>query len=106
MKEIIENLRGNFKIVQVIIENFTIIDKELSIDIEIFSNDFGIKTISFENVSRININSEYYTCSDMSSIIIEDISEAQIEGVKYRIAISEGVMTFYCKNVQWNNKSR
>jgi hypothetical protein len=100
MKDIIEILKSHFKITQIIIENFTILDTDLTIVMKIHSDDFGDKVITFESASRININSEYYTCSDRSSITIEDLSSLQMEGITYKIAISEDVMTFYCKNIK------
>jgi len=99
MKNIIEVLNSHFKILQIVIENFTILDSNLEVLIKINSAQFGIKTIAFENVSGIDVNSEYYFCSDKSSIIIEDLSGVQMEGIKYRVAIAEDSMTFYCENI-------
>lgn len=103
MKNIIEILNSRFNILQVVIKNFTILDSNLEILIKINSSEFGIKTILFDKVSNININSDYYFCSDKSSIIIEDLSLAQIEGVTYKVAIAEDSMIFYCKNIILNN---
>lgn len=100
MKDVFEILNGYFKIIQIIIENFTILDHNLSIRVKISSSDFGNNIITFEGVSRININSEYYVCSDKSSMTIEDLSDAQLEGIKYKIAISEEAMTFYCNEIR------
>lgn len=62
MKSIIEILKSHFKVLQIVIENFTILDSNLEILIKIKSSDFGMKTILFEKVSNININSDYYFC--------------------------------------------
>ncbi|TAJ12150.1 hypothetical protein DMA11_13915 [Marinilabiliaceae bacterium JC017] len=102
MKEIITVLNGCFKILRIIIQNFTTLNDDLLIEIEIYSKDLGQKRIKFINVSKIDIHSEYYTCSDKSSIIIEDLSTAQIEGIRYKVLISEDVMTFYCKEIIMN----
>lgn len=99
MKSIIQVLNSHFKILQIVIENFTISDSNLKVLIKINSTEFDIKTITFENVSSINVNSDYYFCSDKSSIIIEDLSGAQMEDIKYRVAIAEDSMTFYCKDI-------
>lgn len=99
MKNIVEILKSHFIVLQIVIENFTILDSNLEILIKIKSSDFDEKTILFDKVSSININSDYYFCSSKSSIIIEDLAHAQIEGVKYKIAVAEDSMTFYCENI-------
>lgn len=99
MKKILENLNSSFKINQIIIENFTILDDDITIVIKINSQDKGYMVLTFEGVLRINICSEYYTCSEKSSIILEDLTSAQMEGIKYKISVSEDVMTFYCKSI-------
>ncbi len=98
MNEIIEILKSSFKITHIVIENFTLLDRDLTINITVSSNDFGYRTISFEGVSRININSEYYSSSDTSSIVIDDVTMAQMEDIFYNVKISEDVMTFNCKS--------
>ncbi|KFF08296.1 hypothetical protein [Chryseobacterium luteum] len=103
MKNIIEILNSHFKILEIVIENFTILNSDLEILIKVNSVEFGIKAILFDKVSSININSDYYFCSDKSSIIIEDLSSAQIDGVTYKVAIAEDSMTFYCKNIILKN---
>ncbi len=99
MKNIIDILNSNFKIVSITIENFTILNSELTIHIQIFSKEFGEKTITFKNVTNINIESEYYASSDKSSIITQDLTTAQLEGVKYKISICVDAMTFYCNDI-------
>ena len=84
----------------IVIENFAVTNSNVMIKIELFSVRYGSKVIEFENVSRININSDYYYCSVNSSITIEDLSDCQIEQIRYKIAISEDVMTFYCKDIK------
>lgn len=100
MEDVFELLNSYFKIIQIIIENFTIIDETLEICIKVTSKSCGDKTIIFEEVSGINIMSAYYFCSNKSSIIIEDLSSVQLEGVKYKVAISEDAMSFYCSNIK------
>lgn len=99
MKNIVEILKSHFIVLQIVIENFTILDSNLEILIKIKSSDFDEKTILFDKVSSININSDYYFCSSKSSIIIEDLAHAQIEGVKYKISVAEDSMTLYCENI-------
>lgn len=100
MKDISEILRGDFQIDRIAIENFTALHSEVFITIEIHSKKLGNVVIIFENVSGININSEYYFSSENSSILIEDISSSQMEDINYHVAISEDVMSFYCKNMR------
>ena len=100
MQDIIKILNSFFKIKKIAIENFTIPDTDISIIIEINSDENKSRTIVFEGVSRINIDSEYYTCSDKSSIIIEDLSSMGMEGITYKVSISEDVMIFYCSKVR------
>lgn len=99
MKNIFEILSSYFEITQIVIENFASLEKELKIDIKIHSIEFGNKTISCANVSSIKINPEYYTMSDKCAIIIEDISSAQMEDIRFEIRISVNAMTFYCKEI-------
>ena len=98
MGNIIKLLNSPFLINKIIIENFTLLDEELKLYIEIRSNYFGVKMILFENVTDLNIDSEYYGCSAKSSIVIDDISAYQLENKNYRIFISEDVMSFDCKS--------
>lgn len=95
-----EIFKSDYEISQIIIENFTVLNNELKILINVNSKHLGQRTMVFENVSRININSEYYTSSRHSSIITEDLSDAQMEGIVYRVTISEDAMTFYCKEMR------
>lgn len=100
MEDIIKILTTSFTISNVAIENFTVANSDVVIKIELFSAEYGSKVIEFGNVSRININSGYYSCSVNSSIIIEDLSDCQMEEIRYKIAISEDVMTFYCEEIK------
>ncbi len=99
MKRISEILRSDFQIVKIAIENFTLLHHEVIIRIEIHSKEFGNEVIIFENVSGVNINADYYFCSENSSILIEDISSAQMEDINYNVTISEDAMSFYCKDI-------
>jgi len=100
MEDIIKILTTSFTIRNIVIENFTVANGDLMIKIELFVDGYGSKVIKFENVSQINIDSEYYSCSVNSSIIIEDLSDCQMEQIRYKIAISEDAMTFYCKEIK------
>ena len=102
MKNINEILRSDFQIARIAIENFTRLYSEVLVTIEIHSKEFGNAAILFENVSGFNVNSEYYFCSESSSVLIEDISSAQMEDINYHVAISEDAMSFYCKNITIN----
>lgn len=104
MNNIINVLNSSFNIEQIIIENFTVLDKKIKIFIKINSIDFGITMLAFQDVSAIHIDSEYYACSKQPSIVIEDISNAQMQGIKYKVAISEDVMTFYCQTITLDSR--
>ena len=99
MGEIIKILTTSFTISKIVIENFTVLYSDVVIKVELFTID-GSKVIEFANVSRININSDYYSCSANSSIVIEDLFDCQMEQIRYKVAISEDVMTFYCKEIK------
>lgn len=103
METIIKVLNSSFIIDRVILNNFTVFNEELNIEIDITSKIYGKKKLMFSNVIKLDINSNYYGCSDISSIIIEDMSELQWEGVYYKVMISEDVMTFYCKIIECVN---
>ena len=100
MVDIIKVLTTSITIRNIVIENFTVSNSDIMIKIELFSTGYGSKVIEFENVSQINIESDYYHCSFNSSIIIEDLSDCQMEQIRYKVAISEDVMTFYCKGIK------
>ncbi|WP_156522707.1 hypothetical protein [Arachidicoccus ginsenosidimutans] len=73
MNEIIEILRKKFSITKIIIENFTKLNMEMSIYIELELEENKFKRIVFKNVSGLEISSENYSCSELSSVIIQDI---------------------------------
>ena len=100
MEEIIKILTTSFTISKIVIENFTVANSDVMIKIELFAVGYGSRVIEFENASQINIDSDYYSCSIKSSIIIEDLSDSQMEQIRYKVAISEDVMTFYCKEIK------
>jgi hypothetical protein len=100
MDEIFELLRYNFVIDRIILNNFTILNESLNIEIDIMSKEYGNKKICFSDVTRIDINSLNYVCSLMSIIVIEDVTELCWEGVIYKVMILEDVMTFYCKGIR------
>ncbi len=100
MKDIFELFKTVIKITKISIHNFTVADEVLWIEIFVIGEDLCERAITFENVSDININYESYGCSYKSSIIIEDISTAQLEGKTYKILIAENSMTFYCKKIE------
>jgi hypothetical protein len=60
MDKIFDVLKNRFKIIRVIINNFSILDEELSIEIEILTEKHEMKKILFNTVSNININPNYY----------------------------------------------
>lgn len=99
MKNIIEILNTSFAIEKIAVHNFTILNKDIYIEIEIMLENCKKAVIVFENVRGINVISESYSVSSKSSIVIEDISAMQMEGVNYKIAISEDAMLFFCKKI-------
>lgn len=99
MKDFLELVKEPFLIKKIVIYNFTVIDEEIEIEIEIYSDTNGAKKILFEKVTNLNIDASYYRCSDNSLIILEDLTTTQMEGIKYKIAISEDAMAFYCWHI-------
>lgn len=99
MEELFKLLNSKFILTQIEIHNFSLLEEDVSIEMKLVSEISGEKNILFENVTRININSEYYSCSERSSILIQDISTLQWEGIMYKVSISEEIMTFYCENI-------
>lgn len=99
MNEVFEILKNSFLIKNVVLNNFTILQKELNIEINITSEKYGNRKIFFLNVVKLDIDSDQYGASVASSIIIDDMSDMQWENVCYKVMISEDVMTFYCKEI-------
>ncbi len=99
MEELFKLLNSKFILTQIEIHNFSLLEEDVSVEMKLVSEISGEKNILFENVTRININSEYYSCSERSSILIQDISTLQWEGIMYKVSISEEIMTFYCENI-------
>jgi hypothetical protein len=89
-------LQKKFVVNEILIKNFASTNEELEITIKIYGEEYGSKKIAFREVSKIDINSNYYGSSVNPSIIFEDLSSAQLEGIVYKIAINEDAMTFYC----------
>lgn len=99
MEELFKLLNSKFILTQIKIHNFSLLEEDVSVEMKLVSEISGEKNILFENVTRININSEYYSCSERSSILIQDISTLQWEKIMYKVSISEEIMTFYCENI-------
>lgn len=100
MNKLLNILNNDYLIDKIIINNFTRTDSDLSIEIYLQINELEIVNILFEEVKNININSDYYGVSETSSIMIDDVTNLQWEGMFYRVMISEDVMCFYCKNIE------
>ncbi len=88
------------KIEKISIYNFTSLDEQTSIEILLEINRVKRVKVLFFEVRNLNIDSNYYRCSENPRIIIEDISDAQMEDIFYNISISENIMTFYCKRIE------
>lgn len=99
MDEIIELLKSSFVIDRVILNNFTVLDESLNIEVDMISAEYGCRKIYFSDVTKLDIDSRYYGCSPHSTIIIEDVSELHWEDVFYKVTILEDVMMFYCKTI-------
>ncbi len=103
MENVVEILEMPYKISSVVLENFTSPEYFIVINIYRVLNRTDAYSIVFNEVSNLNISSSEYTYSDESAITIEDISSRQMENVTYKVAISEDVMSFYCKSVHLFN---
>lgn len=99
MEKLFKLLNSKFILTQIRIHNFSLLEEDVSVEMKLMSEIFGEKNILFENVTQLNINSEYYSCSERSSILIQDISVLQWKRVIYKVSISEEIMTFYCENI-------
>jgi len=80
------------------------VGSDMTIKIELLTTEQGSRIIEFENVHEINIESRYGGLDFSSpnhSIAIEDLSDCQMEGIKYKVAISENAMTFYCWRIRY-----
>lgn len=99
MKKILEILNSSFLIDKIIINNFTVFNEHVSIEMVLKSDFNDIYKLLFKVVQNLNIDSDYYACSYKSNITIEDISQFQLENVFYKVCISEEILTFYCKEI-------
>lgn len=93
-----ELLIGPYDIRRIIINNFSI-GEDVTIEAELEGNSFGLKTIVFEGVTKINCNPEHYQVSGNGVITAKDISDKNWKGVKYRVDILEDAFSFYCEHI-------
>lgn len=99
MKEVIKILNSNFTIKRIILNNFTVFEKDLHIEIDINSEEYGRKRIYFIDSKNIYVNPDYSGGSPNSSILIEDISILQWENLFYKITVVDDAMRFYCRDI-------
>ncbi len=92
-------LQRDFKINRISIVNFTTLNKSVDVEVEIILTNLENRKIIFYNVSGINIMAEDYSCSEKPTIVVEDISSAQLENKTYKVSIVDEVMSFYCKTI-------
>lgn len=103
MEETIQILAKPIIIERISIYNFTSLDEQISIEMLLEINREKRVKVLFYEVRNLDIDSDYYGCSESSRIMIEDISKAQMEDILYSISISEEIMTFYCKRIELAN---
>ena len=102
MEEILELLVGPYEIRRIIIDNFAMAGKEVCVEAELDSNQYGLKTIIFRGVTNISCNPECYHTSETASISSLDISDKGWDGVKYRVDILQEAFSFYCGSIEVN----
>jgi len=100
--EIYDLLKGKYHILSFTINNFVVATEEddVSIDISIRSEEYGVKKLHFSPAREIKINKKAYKSSDYSLVTITDISDRQWSEIRYEVCISENIMHFYCRYVE------
>ena len=99
MKDVFKLLKLDFQIIEITLKNFALFGEELMLLFKVNILNIGERTIVFQNVKWLNINADYYTSSQKPVLVIEDIRAAQMEGLDYKVSLSEDVMVFYCQSI-------
>jgi hypothetical protein len=99
IEEFLNIVNSPFLIQEVVLLNFTVLGEELKIQIKVDTFQNQTKILLFENVTNLNVVPTNYGCSEESSIIMEDLTNAQLENVKFKISISDDAMSFYCWSI-------
>ncbi|GEM_PF-5030382 len=92
--------KNKLRITKLVINNFTNSwDEELSIDMYIWTENYGDKKLHFSEVTYMEIDRDRYYNSEFTSIQIFGCTELQWERVDYHVTVLEDSMSFYCKSI-------